>query len=142
LDFKEISFILSELEIHVENIKKPSISQVISIYEQLLHLVLQYTTFIHENELLQDSIQFIQFYTKLQSIVKIAGVDMTLKDVLDPNPKRFRIILSAIINFLKFRLEKMDLFDELQQQSEQWVMTRNTQHATLLDLKKVDLVFM
>jgi kinetochore protein Nuf2 len=38
--------------------------------------------------------------------------DFGLKDIFKPEPIRLRIILSAIINFAKFREEKIAIFAE------------------------------
>jgi hypothetical protein len=64
LDLKEIQLVLQELEIEFDNLKKPTLS-IVTVYEQLLHLITSYSVSIQENELLQDSTQFIQFYLKL-----------------------------------------------------------------------------
>lgn len=45
---------------------------------------------------------------------KVCGVhDFTMKDVLTPDPKRVRRHLSAIINFAKFREERLVMYSEL-----------------------------
>ena len=38
--------------------------------------------------------------------------DFGLKDIFKPEPLRLRLILSAIINFAKFREEKLAVFSE------------------------------
>ena len=46
------------------------------------------------------------------------GLDQfSIHDVLKPEPAKLMLILSAIINFARFREEKLTLFDELNQQS-------------------------
>ena len=45
---------------------------------------------------------------------KVCGVhDFTMKDILTPDPKRVRRHLSAIINFAKFREERLVMYSEL-----------------------------
>jgi kinetochore protein Nuf2 len=140
LDLTEIQLVLEELEIQYDNLKKPTFT-IVTVYEQLLHMITSYSVSIQENELLQDSTQFIQFYLKLNNIMRVCGIhNFTLKDLLEPTPKRTRIILSGIINFCKFRQEKIDLFEKLQQHSELMQSKRNTEFARLSDLKKVFLV--
>ncbi len=63
LDIKEIQLVLQELEIDFDA-KKPT-NSIVQVYEQLLHIIMSYSVSIQENELLQDSTQFIQFYLKL-----------------------------------------------------------------------------
>lgn len=38
--------------------------------------------------------------------------DFTLRDMIKPEASRLKIILSAIVNFAKFRDEKLAVFDE------------------------------
>lgn len=70
-------------------------------------------------EMHEDSIVTIQFNRALLSLMKGAGVhDFTLKDIHKPEYSRTRRNLSAVINFAKFREEKLGFFNELQEQSE------------------------
>lgn len=43
--------------------------------------------------------------------------DFSLRDVLKPEPPRVRRILSAVINFAKFREEQMAIYDQYTQKS-------------------------
>ncbi len=46
------------------------------------------------------------------------GVDsFSIRDIINPNGPRLRRILSAIINFAKFREDRMVLFEEFSAQS-------------------------
>jgi kinetochore protein Nuf2 len=50
--------------------------------------------------------------------MKCVGIhDFNMRDVLKPEHMRFRILLSAVINFAKFREEQLGVFEELSKKS-------------------------
>lgn len=51
--------------------------------------------------------------------------DFGLKDIIRPDPPRLRIILSAVINFAKFREEQLSLLEELSKKTDE-INDRNT----------------
>jgi len=65
-------------------------------------------------ELHEESIPALAFYRAAGKLMDVCGVrDFSIRDVLDPSPKRLRRCLSAAINFCKFREERLVLFTEL-----------------------------
>ena len=78
-------------------------------------------------ELHDNSIPNIVFSKNLSKLMGASGLqDFSLvKDLYKPEPARLRRNLSAIINFAKFREEKLSLFTELQDLSD-GTATRST----------------
>ena len=78
--------------------------------------------------------------------------DFSLRDIVKPEPQRTRIILSALANFLRFRDNKLVVFNEYSAQSEQYAQARaeaeqkravllehiNAIKCAYLNLKKID----
>jgi len=68
-------------------------------------------------ELHEDSIPQINSFRAVQRLMETCGIrDFTIKDFIDPSAKRLRKHLSGIINFAKFREERMVLFTDLTNQ--------------------------
>lgn len=70
-------------------------------------------------------------------MVEIGVEDFGMKDLIRPEPARLRIILSAIINFAKFREEQLGLLDELNRKAEEL----SEKHGSLLK-RKTDLTIL
>lgn len=50
--------------------------------------------------------------------MKCVGIhDFNMKDILKPEYVRFRVLLSAVINFAKFREEQLGVFEDLSKKS-------------------------
>ncbi|KAJ3307218.1 kinetochore-associated Ndc80 complex subunit nuf2 [Kappamyces sp. JEL0829] len=88
--------------------------------------------------LLQDSMHLLSFHRKLLQVCLCAGAvgndAVTLRDILAPTPKRTRLILSALINFCKFRQERMVLFEECTDRTEALIRRRDELEGKLQDL--------
>lgn len=70
-------------------------------------------------ELHEDSIPELSFLRACSKMMAICGlVDFGLKDITNPNSKRLRRQLSGIINFAKFREERLQMYGELNVQRE------------------------
>lgn len=68
-------------------------------------------------ELHEDSIPSLAFFRAVGKMMDVCGVrDFSIKDILEPSPKRLRRCLSACINFCKFREERLVLFTQLMDQ--------------------------
>lgn len=70
-------------------------------------------------------------------MAEIGIEDFGMKDLIRPEPVRLRIVLSAIINFAKFREEQLGLMDELNRKSEEL----SEKHDSLLK-RKTDLTIL
>ncbi|KAG6577929.1 kinetochore protein nuf2 [Phytophthora cinnamomi] len=71
-------------------------------------------------ELHAESVPELTFYRTAQRLLAACGVDdFGLRDVLRPTPKRVRRQLSALINFAKFREERLAAFAEVTRQTDE-----------------------
>ncbi|KAJ3312925.1 kinetochore-associated Ndc80 complex subunit nuf2 [Boothiomyces sp. JEL0838] len=146
LDTKEILQILIELSIPCteEDLKKPTMHKMLQIYEKFTELLLgstrnlavpDFSTLLETPDLQQDSIALMGFYRQLLKIVTQAGVEnFSLRDLLTPSVKRVRYILSAIINFCKFREDKMQIYEQCSEQAEALANQKVSLQAKLDDL--------
>ncbi|GHP07139.1 hypothetical protein PPROV_000588200 [Pycnococcus provasolii] len=70
-------------------------------------------------ELHEESLANLAFVRNLVKLLEASGVsDFSLKDIYKPDYTRLRRNLSAIINFAKFREEKLATYVELQEEAE------------------------
>lgn len=128
LSVQEISSTLSELEISLtaEDLRKISSQKVIQVYEQLVSIFVPLNVVSQADSLMNDSLQLVAFHRKLVSICITAGVEnVTLKDLLNPTVKKTVVILSALVNFCKFREERLVLFDECSRRTEDLISKRS-----------------
>ena len=63
----------------------------------------------------------LKFFLACKKFMRICGIptDFGMSDLSAPTSKRFRKQLSAAINFIKFREEKLEVYAELQEQREE-----------------------
>eukprot|EP00871_Galdieria_phlegrea_P000813 jgi/Galph1/1732/GphlegSOOS_G400.1 len=139
----EIVQCLKELQIPLseEQLKKPNPESIRATYEQILELLLgisreelqqpvfQALDVLSYPELHEYSVGQLNFHRKMQQLLEACGYhEFSMKDYLKPEYPRTRKILSAIINFAKFREERLVTFLELQGQSEE-LMTKKQQQT-------------
>eukprot|EP00898_Chlorokybus_atmophyticus_P007462 jgi/Chlat1/7717/Chrsp66S07191 len=137
----EILACLQELELPLseQDLLKPSYEVVKPVYDGFLHLLmgmtreeLQQPVFSAINELEypemhDESIGHLAFDRAVSRLMQASGVsDFTFQDIAKPDHKRLRRNLSAVINFAKFREEKLSAYQQLQEQSEA-TLDRKTQ---------------
>ena len=72
----------------------------------------------HQNlaypQLHEDSIPELAFWRAMSKLMTVCGVnDFTREDLARPDPKRLRKQLSGLINFAKFREERMELYQRI-----------------------------
>ncbi|KAG3096094.1 hypothetical protein PI124_g9148 [Phytophthora idaei] len=71
-------------------------------------------------ELHSESVPELTFYRTAQRLLAACGVDdFGLRDILHPTPKRVRRQLSALINFSKFRTERLAAFSGITIQTDE-----------------------
>ncbi|KAG6958846.1 hypothetical protein JG687_00009137 [Phytophthora cactorum] len=71
-------------------------------------------------ELHSESVPELTFYRTAQRLLAACGVDdFGLRDILHPTPKRVRRQLSALINFSKFRTERLAAFSGITSQTDE-----------------------
>jgi len=70
---------------------------------------------IHE-EALDVSLTF----TLTRQLAQISGIeDFVWRDIWEPNPKRFRLVLSGLVNFCRYKEKKMKFLEPLEQEFQQ-----------------------
>lgn len=68
---------------------------------------------VDHRELYEESLTWILFYREIAVLMQASQVrDFTSHDVLRPQPKRFRRHLSALVNFYRFRQERLEEFEQ------------------------------
>ena len=141
------------IQITETELTKPTASTVQHIYEGILDTFLGHISwrescsmpdgFSCENpELLHDSINLIYFNRMVSGLVSKAGVDdFSLRDIIRPDAARLPVILSAIINFDKFRQEQLILFDRMNKRAGDALLTKTKLIAKYEDLcSKIALI--
>ncbi|KAK9816471.1 hypothetical protein WJX72_000700 [[Myrmecia] bisecta] len=87
--------------------------------EELQQPVFQAIVALEFPELHDESIPAVAFTKNLGKLMAAAGVkDFTMQDLYKPDAQRLRRNLSAIINFAKFREEKLVPYTEMQEATE------------------------
>jgi kinetochore protein Nuf2 len=144
LPLREIRATLSELEIQVidEDLANPMGNKVRLIYEQLIDVLLHMkreerlqpalnaSEHLEYPELHEESVPTIAFVKACHKLLSTSGIfDFGMKDILQPEAKRLRRNLSAIINFAKFREDRQPGYVALTEQTE----NLDTQKSALED---------
>ncbi|KAJ3195182.1 kinetochore-associated Ndc80 complex subunit nuf2 [Irineochytrium annulatum] len=76
-------------------------------------------------DLHQESITILSFFRQLARLIVEVGVsDFSIRDIIKPEAGRIRRILSAVINFAKFREERLSVFEECTKKSSEYIEER------------------
>ncbi|CAI5725010.1 unnamed protein product [Peronospora effusa] len=125
---REIFACLREMRVHVseEDIRACDAGAVRTVLEAFIETTMGVTredmaqiafpglSTLSFPEIHAESIPELVFYRKAQQLLAACGVDdFGLRDVLHPTPKRVRRQLSALINFAKFREERLAAFSDI-----------------------------
>ncbi|GBG26516.1 Kinetochore protein nuf2 [Hondaea fermentalgiana] len=125
---EEILMCMEELQVSLsaKDLEKPNAGTVRAVYESLCEVCIGVTREelnspnddamgrIEFPELHEESIPQLTYLRYVQKLLGAAGVrDVTLLDLTKPDPRRFRRNLSAVINFAKFREERLMECEEL-----------------------------
>ena len=132
LDFKEISICLQSCEFTAteELVSRPSSQYIQSLTEQLLdtfmgispermeQMMNAVVTPAKENSNQEDdtlnSLATVMLYRQASEFYQMCGIgDFSLMDLMRPEPQRTRRILSAVVNFARFREENSVDCEEL-----------------------------
>lgn len=135
LSNEEILLCMNELQISIEqdDLEKPSARSVKPVYEALCEACIgvskeemncivedEVTSQLEFPELHEDSIPNMAYFRAVCRLLSAAGVhDTRLWDVVKPDAKRFKRNMSAVINFAKFREERLQNFAELSNHTEE-----------------------
>lgn len=71
-------------------------------------------------QLHKDSLPHMWFFKELTALLEnVVGVgEFSIKDLIKPDPNRIKVILSGLVNFLRFREDSMSIYEELAAKSE------------------------
>lgn len=127
LQMKEILVCLKELSIPMtkDELKTPTSEKMLVVYEMLVEGLMNLNKddfrqppfgaldVLSHPELHESSIPEMSFYKHLLRLMKAAGLhDCTLTHIVNPEYKSTKRILSALINFAKFREERLAIYQE------------------------------
>ncbi|KAI9596292.1 Nuf2 family-domain-containing protein [Syncephalis fuscata] len=141
LKTQEILTCLHELQIPFseDDLQRPSHMRMMSVYESICYVFMgvsredivsidKFTSNMSYPDLYQNALVSMSFYRYLSRFMQAIGIDdFGFKDLAKPEPGRVRRIMSAVINFAKFREERMDVLDQFTIKSEELL----DQHALL-----------
>jgi len=140
LSVSELLVCLAELQIPFteEQLKKPTAENIRRVFEHLLEFLMSVS---HEElsqpifsamqqlqypELHEESVSLIAFHRAMQKLMSASGIhDFSMRDYLHPEFQRLRRILSGVVNFAKFREERLVRFQQLTDQSEHLLQSRS-----------------
>ena len=133
LENREILECMSELgcTISEEQLTKPSPDHIMRVMEQLLDLFMGFSAddnaqikfsgmdvFDHP-EIHEFSVGQLAFHRSIIKLMRASGVfDFELRDISFPQYARLRKLFSAVINFAKFREEKVATFEQFVESTE------------------------
>ncbi|KAJ3122206.1 kinetochore-associated Ndc80 complex subunit nuf2 [Nowakowskiella sp. JEL0407] len=108
----------------MNDITNPTPARVAVIFESFAERILPaskdqiFMPSFNEMQLLEypdlhhDALAQMKFFKTLYKIMSVAGIgDFGLRDIIRPEPGRFRRIVSAVINFAKFREERIPIVE-------------------------------
>ncbi|KXS22463.1 hypothetical protein M427DRAFT_130142 [Gonapodya prolifera JEL478] len=118
-----------------DDLKNPTPAGVQRIYEQLLTYLLgaaakdyfaftaqpafQVLQHLDNPELHSEAVQALGFYKQLSKLLIRVGLDrFALKDLQRPEPQQLRRAISALINFAKFREERLGMYEAMTAKTE------------------------
>ncbi|KAK9458663.1 Nuf2 family-domain-containing protein [Lipomyces oligophaga] len=133
LEFPEIALCLRGCDIPVaeDMLQKPTSAFVISLYEQMIGIFLGMTydqqmaisdscaqgRDVYESGRIGRSV--LSLVRAASKLMKVCGIDdFSMADILRPEPQRTRRLLSAVVNFARFREAHSNVTDELMAKSE------------------------
>ncbi|XP_046573025.1 kinetochore protein Nuf2-like [Haliotis rubra] len=135
LTVDQIVTVCREMEIPIteNDMRKPDVHRWNSLYGMVLESLAGITAdqvrqqHIHSSQLCdnpeihEESMSLMAFTLAIQRVMyACAFTDFSVKDVIDPRPKRLIKIMSAAINFYRFRQSRIEMFDELKAKNERY----------------------
>lgn len=139
LENDELLSCLEEMEVSLDpnTLAKPTYEVVRSLYESILsnlagvtreELIQPVFTAVDAFEypqLFEEAVRVCNFFRQLNKLMMCSGVkDLGQKDVFKPESVRLRRHLSALVNFAKFREEKLVSYTEAQDKLEELLAVR------------------
>ncbi|KAJ1625477.1 Nuf2 family-domain-containing protein [Pavlovales sp. CCMP2436] len=137
LEEADILLCLRELGVNVSeaDLVNPTPQVVHSIFCHFIDILMnvtrddlmqaQFTSTLEHPELHEDSIPMSTFLRSCHKLLRTVGIsDFTLKDVLYPERARLRRNFSAVINFAKFREDRMERYQDFTNESEGFILQK------------------
>ncbi|WFC99393.1 kinetochore-associated Ndc80 complex subunit nuf2 [Malassezia yamatoensis] len=124
----ELLSVLQEmgLSVSVEEIAKPQSTMVQRVYMGFLDTLAgtmpemlderrdEACAEMEHGEIFEDGVAWLLFYREVRAMMEAATVtDFHLQDLTRPTAKRFKRHMSALVNFFRFRSDRLAEFDEL-----------------------------
>ncbi|WFC94704.1 kinetochore-associated Ndc80 complex subunit nuf2 [Malassezia brasiliensis] len=125
---EELLSVLQEmgLAVSAEDVAKPQSAMVQRVYMAFLDTLAgtlpdmldarrdEACARMEHSEIFEDGIAWLLFYREVRAMMDAATVhDFHLQDLTRPHPKRFKRHMSALVNFFRFRSDRLAEFDEL-----------------------------
>lgn len=123
-----------QIPLTLEDLEKPTPHRMIGVFESFTDILMGVSRdqfaqpnfaameILEHPDLHQESITLMSFYRQLSKLVMEVGVvDFSIRDLIKPEPGRMRRILSGIINFAKFREERLAVFEDCTAKSAEYV---------------------
>ncbi|KAJ3243486.1 kinetochore-associated Ndc80 complex subunit nuf2 [Chytriomyces hyalinus] len=135
----EIVTCMSDLHIHVslEDLERPTPSRMAAVFDAFTSTFMgvsrdscavpsfHVVDMLEHPDLHQDDVALMAFYRQLFKLVTEVGIhDFSIRDLIKPEPGHVRKILSAIINFAKFREERVSVFEQCNKNSAEHVQKK------------------
>eukprot|EP00761_Pharyngomonas_kirbyi_P014701 gb/GECH01014731.1/.p1 GENE.gb/GECH01014731.1/~~gb/GECH01014731.1/.p1 ORF type:complete len:463 (+),score=153.02 gb/GECH01014731.1/:1-1389(+) len=151
LKTKEIIKVINSLEIKFSesDMREPSPVKMKEVYEAFVELTMDVAVQdlsqphqsalenLEYSSLYDRALPELAFFHHLQKLMRAAGIKrFSMMDLMDPQPKRVKIILSALINFAKFREERFEKYSELTALADQYTDEKNRLESTHSDVMK------
>ncbi|KIR30828.1 kinetochore protein Nuf2 [Cryptococcus deuterogattii 99/473] len=109
-----------DIPAQMEDLTKPTAQSTQSIYGSLLEVLMGASIssiegpkqallgMMEYKEMYSDTLQFMMFFKHCRRLALLCGIpDFAISDLARPDPNRLRKVLSGIMNFAKFRDERM-----------------------------------
>eukprot|EP00033_Pygsuia_biforma_P004056 GCRY01004444.1.p1 GENE.GCRY01004444.1~~GCRY01004444.1.p1 ORF type:complete len:484 (+),score=136.12 GCRY01004444.1:131-1453(+) len=151
LNVEEITQCMGELNMpmSMEELAHPNREQVRNVFIRFVELLMgvsiddfQQPAFsvmemLQYPELHEESIPELSFFRSLRQLMRVCGVeDFQMTDLTRPSPSRLRNHLSAVINFAKFREERLSRYQEVAEASDRILEQRNSEEQKNSDLQR------
>ncbi|KAJ3357135.1 kinetochore-associated Ndc80 complex subunit nuf2 [Entophlyctis luteolus] len=131
------------ISVSAEDLERPTPAKMLSVFETCAEIFMGVSQeslphfaaldIPEHPEIHQDDIALMGFYRLISKLIANIGIgDFSLRDLIKPEPARVRKILSGIINFAKFREERLSVFEQCTQKSAEFV----EQKAFLIEKKQ------
>ncbi|KAI8622594.1 Nuf2 family-domain-containing protein [Chytriomyces sp. MP71] len=132
----EIVACMSDLHIPLtlEDLERPTPARMAAVFEAFTDMFMgvsrdHFATpnfavvdLLEHPDLHQEDVALMGFYRQLFKLVTEVGIsDFSIRDLIKPEPGHMRKILSGIINFAKFREERLSVFEQCTQKSAEYI---------------------